>query len=58
MAEDKPTEYRGIPVPPRLRQFYYKTSGKYWRMGIDAVLDSKEYDDLVEKAFRYDSVSK
>lgn len=58
MASDNPTEYRGIPVPGRLRQFYYKTSGRYWRLGIDAVLDSKEYDDLVEKAFRYDSVNK
>lgn len=54
MAEDNPREYRGFPVPSRIRQFYYKTSGRYWRMGIDTVLDSEAYDDLVEKAFRYD----
>lgn len=58
MPEENPSEYRGIPVPGRLRQFYYKTSGRYWRMGIDAVLDSREYDDLQEKAFRYDQLNK
>jgi hypothetical protein len=56
MTSENPAEYRGFPVPPKLRQFYYKTSGRYWRMGIDTVLDSRQYDDLLEKAFRYDSL--
>jgi hypothetical protein len=58
MAEENPKEYRGIPVPGRLRQFYYNTSGRYWRMGIDTILDSEAYDDLVEKAFRYEQLNK
>lgn len=39
IVTDVPTEYRGVPVPPRLRQYWAKTSGRYWRKGVDAKAD-------------------
>jgi hypothetical protein len=30
--------YKGVPVPPRLRQYWTKPTGRWWRQGVDAAL--------------------
>lgn len=31
-----PSNYRGVPVPARLRQYWDKPTGRAWRQGVDA----------------------
>lgn len=31
-----PDLYRGVPVPRRLRQYWDKPTGRWWRTGVDA----------------------
>lgn len=38
-----PTHYRGIEVPGRLRQYWNKPTGRWWRKGIDAKADSMPF---------------
>ncbi|MFJ1700361.1 hypothetical protein ACIOHC_35820 [Streptomyces sp. NPDC088252] len=38
-----PENYRGIPVPPRLRQYWNKPTGRWWRQGIDAAIDAAPF---------------
>lgn len=35
-----PDTYKGAPVPPRLRQFWDKPTGRWWRAGVDATLSA------------------
>ncbi|MFI0265685.1 hypothetical protein [Streptomyces luteogriseus] len=41
-----PTHYRGIEVPGRLRPYWNKPTGRWWRKGIDALAESMPF--LVE----------
>lgn len=38
-VNDAPDLYRGVPVPGRLRQFWHKPTGRWWRNGVDAKAD-------------------
>ena len=41
-----PTHYRGVEVPPRLRQYWNKPTGRWWRKGIDDLAETMPW--LVE----------
>jgi hypothetical protein len=41
-----PTHYRGVEVPGRLRPYWTKPTGRWWRKGIDALAETMPF--LVE----------
>lgn len=43
---DTPTHYRGVPVPPRLRQYWDKPTGLWWRLGVDNKADLSPFEVL------------
>lgn len=38
-----PDNYRGVAVPPRLRRYWDKPTGRWWRTGIDAGIDNAPF---------------
>lgn len=64
-----PDTYRGVPVPARLRQYWDKPTGRWWRAGVDAkamlvpfeVLPGQIYRDMDYRAsgrtFRVDRLT-
>lgn len=41
-----PLHYRGVPVPPRLRQYWDKPTGRWWRQGVDDKADRLPFEVL------------
>lgn len=46
-------KYRGHDIPLQLKQNWNNVSGRWWKQGVDAVLDSPGYESLVEQAWMY-----
>lgn len=46
-----PTHYRGVVVPGRLRPYWDKPTGRWWRRGIDELIETLPF--LVEPGQRY-----
>jgi hypothetical protein len=51
LPEDK--RYRGFDIPPVLHRWWGNHAATWWRKGIDAVLDSPQYESIAEEAWRY-----
>jgi hypothetical protein len=46
-------EYRGIQIPGMVKLHWESKPGRWWRKGVDSVLDSTGYESLVEDAWRF-----
>lgn len=45
--------YREIQIPGRIKANWNNVSGRWWRQGVDDVMDSPGYESMVEDAWRY-----
>lgn len=45
--------YRGIEIPGRLKANWNNVSGRWWKQGVDDVIDGSHYKALVEDSWRY-----
>lgn len=51
-------EYRGITIPGMVKVHWDNKPGRWWRKGVDSVLDSDAYESLVEEAWMYGELEK
>lgn len=51
-------KYRGIEIPGMVRLHWESKPGRWWRKGVDSVLDSETYKEIAEKAWMYGDLEK
>ncbi|QOI67478.1 hypothetical protein SEA_BEUFFERT_77 [Streptomyces phage Beuffert] len=51
-------KYRGIEIPGMVKLHWESKPGRWWRKGVDSVLDSDMYNDIAEQAWMYGELEK
>ncbi len=51
-------KYRGIDIPGMVKLHWDTKPGRWWRKGVDSVLDGDMYNELAETAWMYKELEK
>ncbi|AXG66346.1 hypothetical protein SEA_ANNADREAMY_78 [Streptomyces phage Annadreamy] len=51
-------KYRGIDIPGMVKLHWESKPGRWWRKGVDSVLDGDMYNELAETAWMYKELEK